>query len=407
MNSYSSRKSRTPGVAKAFLASVLLHLILALVWVAALALEVFSVQPDDFVQEIKPEPEAFVQITDEMKAVLEEAPQLADETPPTPRRSFQPTNKNQETEERVQSERYFGDRNTQAASELAATAEGLEVPTQEGREKRTPQEMELMETQFADSDEEGSPGRPGEPSPVSEAVAAVEPVEATEPVEAEATLEDTAELVEETPPADESPVFEPEVEELSEAAEAEAVELLSLQDSIPAPKEEERPEPEVADIEEAIPEPAQEKAQEEAKEAQQAATGAAGERGRENGFAREASRTRIQGTIGRVGASSVDVEDTAKGRFMAKVNKQIEREWQRQCILRREHILPGVISISFVMDPSGDVSSFRFDSRLAGGAIQEGFTMIAIQKADLPPMPEEMKTELNGSSLEMSLTFFF
>lgn len=403
MNTYSSNKSRTPGVARAFLVSVLLHLLLVLAWIGVLALEVFSVKADDLVQEPTPEPAAFVQITEQMRAVLEEAEQVAEEEPRPPRRSFQSTSENQETAEEVKSDRYFGERSTQAASELAGVEEGLAVPTQEGREKRTPEDMELLETQFADSDIEGAPGLPGDPSPVSEAVAAAEPTEATEPTEVEPNPEEVPELAEATPPAEESPVFDQEVEELQEPAEAEAAELLSLEDSIPVPKEEERPEPEEVAVEEAIPEPAQEAA----RQAEQLASGAAGERGTENGFAREANRTRIQGTIRRVGASSVDVEDTAKGRFLAKVNQQIEREWQRQCILRREHILPGVISISFVMDSAGDVSSFRFDSRIAGGAIQEGFTMLAVQKADLPPMPDEMKSELNGSALEMSLTFFF
>lgn len=427
MNSYSTRKSRTPGVAKAFLVSVMLHLVVAMLWIAALAMEIFSVQATDLVQEVKPEPEAFVQITEEMKALLTEAPQLVDqpeEEPATPQRSFQSTSENQETAEKVESARYFGERNTQAASELAGVAEGLEVPTQDGREKRSPNDLELLETQFADSELEGAPGRPGEPSPAADAVAAVEPIEAVEPKEAneaneaEPNLEELSDLAQETPPVEETPIFESEIEEPRELAEAEARELLSLEESIPVPKEEERPEPEIAAEEEAIPEPVQkplEEAEEQveeqvaqkAQEAEEAATASAGQRGLNNGFEREANRTRIQGTIRRVGASSVDVEDTVKGRFLAQVNKQIEREWQRQCILRREHILPGVLSISFVMDSSGGVDSFRFDSRIAGGAIQEGFTMLAVQKADLPAMPEEMQSELGGRDLEMSLTFFF
>ena len=101
------------------------------------------------------------------------------------------------------------------------------------------------------------------------------------------------------------------------------------------------------------------------------------------------------------------MEDSVRGRYLAEVNRQIEKSGQRECILRRAHILPGVLSVSFIMNDKGAVKGFRFDSRIAGGVIQEGFTMRAVQKAKLPEMPAEMASELNGSSLEMSLTFFF
>lgn len=168
------------------------------------------------------------------------------------------------------------------------------------------------------------------------------------------------------------------------------------------PTKEEQPEPvEEPEIEEAIPEPK--------KEVRPTTFSGAprGDGGVESGFEREAKRTRVRGTIRRVGENSVDVEDTVKGRFLADVNRQIEKAWQRECILRREHILPGVLSVTFVLNEEGSVTGFRFDSRIAGGAIQEGFTMVAVQKADIPEMPKEMKEELDGSPLEMTLTFFF
>ena len=137
------------------------------------------------------------------------------------------------------------------------------------------------------------------------------------------------------------------------------------------------------------------------------AGGVTGDRGLDGGYQREARRTRMRGTIRRRGESSLEVEDSVKGRYFAELNKQVEKAWQRECILRREYILPGVLSVSFSVDDDGKVSGFRFDSRIAGGAIQEGFTMRAIQKAEIPEMPEEIQKELSGDLLEMNLTFFF
>jgi outer membrane biosynthesis protein TonB len=324
-----------------------------------------------------------------------------------------PTNESQATAENIESDRYFGERSTQAASETAGEEQGVEVPTQDGREPRTEEEMELRDSQFADGDDDGAPGSPGMPSPPSEEVANREPSEST-PNEAEdqeandESQEESAELAQAEAGEEVDSPPEATAEERLDLAKVEARELLSLEESIPQPKEEEQPEPEnEVGEEEAIPEPQEEELEQAVAQEESSAPSASGEQGTENGFEREASKTKISGTIRRVGESSVDVEDTVKGRFLASVNQQIEKAWQRECIMRREHILPGVLSVSFVINDKGKVTGFRFDSRIAGGAIQEGFTMLAVQKAELPEMPPEMTKELNGNTLEMSLTFFF
>lgn len=193
-------------------------------------------------------------------------------------------------------------------------------------------------------------------------------------------------------------------------AQARAAELLALEDSIPVAKREETEDVEEPEEEKKEPKPVvQESLPKPKPQAQQPSSAASGNNGKEGGFDREASKTRISGTIRRRGESSLEVEDSIKGRFFAEVNREIERAWQRECILRREHILPGVLTVSFSLDENGKVpsDSFNFDTRIAGGAIQEGFTLLAIRKAKLPAMPEEIKQELDGDRLEMNLTFFF
>ena len=408
MNTYSMRKPRSYDWTKAFLVSVAVHVFLVALWIGAILLELFTVHSRDFVEDIIPK-EKYISMPMELVEAIQNAtpePEAPPE-PETPEKSFQPTRANQETAEAVTSERYFGERSTAAASEGDIMDEGLEVPSQEGREARTKNDLELADSDFSDGDTEGTPGTPGEPVPLSPAALLTEPTPEAELAKTDPTTPtENAEPLEDL--TQETPVFEPTeseettAEERLEMAKAKAAELLATSNSIPVPKQEEAPEPEekVAP-EEAIPPP---KAK---PQPTPLSGGITGNRGQESGYDREAKKTRMSGTIRRRGESSLEVEDSIKGRYFAQVNKQVEKAWQRECILRREHILPGVLSVSFAIDATGKVTGFRFDSRIAGGAIQEGFTMRAIQKAKIPAMPEEIKGELNGDRLEMNLTFFF
>lgn len=405
MNTYSMRKPRSFDWAKAFLVSIAVHVLLVLLWVGAIVLELFVIEARELMEEIT-ESAPVMTLDAEMVQILQEAqmepaPNMAEVEPTPAEKSFVPTRPSQETGEEVQSERYFGERSTAAASEEEAAEEGLEVPTQDGREARTPNEMELVDSDFSDGDSAGAPGLPGEPVPLAPTALTTEPNPVPELAE---DLTEFPELEQpiETPPFEMPEEVEPTAQERLAMAQAKAAELLAMEDSIPVPKEEEKPEPE-DDVapEEKIPEPKP------VTPPPQLAGGVTGNRGLDGGFDREASKTRIRGTIGRRGESSLEVENSVKGRFLAEVNREIEKAWQRECILRREHILPGVLAVSFVVDETGKVTGFRFDSRIAGGTIQEGFTMRAVQKAKIPAMPEEMKNELNGSQLEMNLTFFF
>ena len=406
MNQYSASNTATFDWAKAFLVSLAVHALLAMLWVLAILAELFATNARAFVEEVIPE-ESYVSMPLEIVKAFEnlQSPPAPIETkPPTPTKHFVPTRPEQETAEPVSSDRYFGERNTAAASNGEIAEEGLEVPSQDGRKTRTATDMELTNSDFADGDTAGAPGQPGEPLPLSQPTAEATP----NPIEeiAETQPEDNTEPVEETPLLEPLEPTELISEETSEIEKAEVVNLLETEENIPVPKKEETPEPqeeaeEIAAVEESIPEPKPQT------QPQEASSANSGNRGLDGGFDREASRTRLSGTIRRRGESSLEVEDSIKGRFFAQVNKEIEKAWQRECLLRRQHILPGVLSVSFSVNETGKVTGFRFDSRIAGGAIQEGFTMRAIQKAKIPSMPAEIKGELDGSQLEMNLTFFF
>ena len=400
MNTYSARRPASFDWAKALLVSVVVHVFLVVLWIGAILLEVFTIKTKEVVEQIIQEDKVTTMSAQFVEA-LQQAQRIpeAPVEPVNPEKSFASTKPSQETTEEVTSSRYFGERSTLAASNGEIDDSGLEVPSQEGDEKRTPNDVELTDSAFADGDTEGVPGTPGEPLPLSQTT----PAEESTPEEvAENQPKEPIEVEEETPLEEIPEPKEQSDADRLEEAQALAAELLAMEESIPVAKpEEENPEPTKPEEKEQIPAPKKEN------QPPAEAGGLAGNRGLEGGFEREAKKTRLSGKIRRRGESSLEVEDTVKGRFLAEVNREVEKAWQRECILRREHILPGVLSVSFVVDDEGKVTGFRFDSRIAGGAIQEGFTMIAIKKAKLPVMPEEMKDELGGNELELNLTFFF
>ena len=115
----------------------------------------------------------------------------------------------------------------------------------------------------------------------------------------------------------------------------------------------------------------------------------------------------MEGTISRRGQSSLKVDATALGKYKALVNRIIETEWQRRCVMHRDHVLPGILTLRFYVDRNGRVSGLRYLDVFQASAIQKGFTMRAVQQPDLPRMPEEVAKELDGEPLEFHINFHF
>ena len=115
----------------------------------------------------------------------------------------------------------------------------------------------------------------------------------------------------------------------------------------------------------------------------------------------------MEGTISRRGQSSLKVEATALGKYKAQVNRIIETEWQRRCVMHRDHVLPGILTLRFYVDKSGRVSGLRYLDVFQASAMQKGFTMRAVQQPRLPRMPAEVADELDGEPLEFHINFHF
>jgi hypothetical protein len=123
-----------------------------------------------------------------------------------------------------------------------------------------------------------------------------------------------------------------------------------------------------------------------------------------SGFQR---KTAVVGSISRTGRSSLDVEDTALGRYQAAISRAVELEWQRNCVRHRDYITPGFLTVRFFVETSGRVRSVQFVGDMETGEIQKGFTLNSIRDADIPAMPAALRREHDKEPLELIFRFYF
>ena len=95
------------------------------------------------------------------------------------------------------------------------------------------------------------------------------------------------------------------------------------------------------------------------------------------------------------------------GRYHAAVSRAVEKEWQLNCVRNRDYITPGMLTMSFMLDAKGKVKEIRVVEDLQVGTIPKGFTLNAINDAEIPAMPADLKKQLNGEPLELLYRFSF
>lgn len=347
----------------AFAVSVLINL-LAVPLVIGLMASVSTVEPK---AEPAPSHEPVAMIYPEMLQAEVDEPEDA-----PPERSFMHTAPDQEAGKSEQP-RYIGERDTMAAADKAPADDDLLVPTQDGREARRDEDIETVSRDYQDGSldnaDDGNPVEPARPAP---------PVKAAESAAAEPAVEEMPEYVREAP----------KHERLAEGPNPV---------DRPLPPEEARESEEVRRA--AQPPQPEEPVERQAKPAVPA--------GGRPGFRGNQIKTRLKGSISRRGTSSLDVENNAAGRYQAALNRAVEREWQRNCVRYRDFITPGFLTVRFMVQADGGVRSIEFLEVVEAGEIQKGFTLNAVRSAPIPPMPAELKRQLDGEPLELIYNFYF
>jgi hypothetical protein len=375
-----SRISRLSDYLIALLVTVVGHVILFFCLVALAVWEMIAA-PAQVVGQMPP-PEVMVEIRPEMFARVSDPPPPAED----PSTRMVRTAAYQESTSAPDETNLIGERNTIAMSELPPDPDGPAVPSQDGEKPRRPGSLDTFDSSFNDGmepDVVATPALEEQPPPGDPAL---------KPNDSEADPADVPDPALAAPPPGGDP----------------REELRVTDTQVPVPSREEDAERE----EEAESLPKESTSASEAAEAKPSGgapetTPAKPKKPRDPGFRSEVKKKRMRGSISRKGRSSLDVENTAMGRYQAQLGRAVEREWQRNCLRYREHITPGMLTIRFLLDEKGRVSSIRFLEVMEANTIQKGFTMKSIQSADYPTMPKEIARDLDGDPLELVYNFFF
>jgi hypothetical protein len=293
--------------------------------------------------------------------------------------------------------RFIGERATAASSEAVPVVGAPNLPSQTGEDDRFEKELETTSSDWQDGDL--GHARPASPASVANPSPPVDPALRAENGRSEVDAE--------------AKTTEPEAAELANPAEPDRMEPPDAESAAP-PKERLAQGP--LPVDRPLPPEPREK-QDELKETARSAADAGKSAlppepkpqadPREPGFRGYQRKTRLRGSISRRGPGSLDVDETALGRYQAALSRAVEREWQRNCVRYRDFITPGFLTVRFLVDPDGGVRSVKFLETVDSSEIQKGFTLNSIRKAAIPKMPDKLKKQLEGEPLELIYNFYF
>jgi len=267
---------------------------------------------------------------------------------------------------------FIGERDTRSASDRTPVPSAPPLPSQAGIEPRDKTDIETTESDYQDG--ELAAENSTTPSPEEAAAPAPSPAPAQEPTQSVAAS---------SPPPREVLLEGPNPVDVQVPRKTGTGEEIKP-----------TPEPRPSQVENTPPAPAI------AGNPKPAATDKPAFRG----FQR---KTAIVGSISRTGRSSLDVEDTALGRYQAAISRAVELEWQRNCVRHRDFITPGFLTVRFFVETGGKVRSVQFVGDMETGEVQKGFTLNSIRDASIPPMPSTIRKEYAEEPLELVFRFYF
>lgn len=284
---------------------------------------------------------------------------------------------------------FIGERDTRATSDRAPEPDAPALPSQAGIDPRDETDIETTESDYKDgslsADAPAPPVpevMPAPPTPAAEPVPSPEETAAAKPSKIPGTDEEASppspreRLLDGPNPVDVNVPREQVMEDIKKPAP----EKRTAASLPPAPKPSELEIP----AETVKPTPV-----------------------RDPAFSGHQRKTAVMGSISRTGRSSLDVDNTALGRYQASISRAVELEWQRNCVRHRDFITPGFLTVSFFVETSGKVRSVRFVGDMETGEVQKGFTLNSIRDAKIPSMPRDLRKEYDKEPLELIFRFYF
>lgn len=267
----------------------------------------------------------------------------------------------------------IGERDTVARSEAGAQKGKNDAPAFQGEDSK--KDIQSVDDRFQNGKERGSAAKSamgaGNAGEDQKAIESQKVVASKEAVKGE---EEAKEAVEEV--------------KMEEFLAPEIVE-----ESLPTPEELEKEDEAKKMVE------AREEMEKQEERAKKQAGGGAGE------FHSQARKTLVLGSLNASGEASLNVKKTALGKYQQVMFREIERGWQEGNFQYRSHLVPGTVSARFVVDAKGNVSGQRRMDMQGASQMQWGLILRALEGAKIPAMPAEVRKELNGQELELSITF--
>lgn len=123
------------------------------------------------------------------------------------------------------------------------------------------------------------------------------------------------------------------------------------------------------------------------------------------GFTPRSRKTRIAGVISANGKGSLNVTNTAIGRYQGEIFKKLETAWQMENISNRSLLAPGNVTLYFVVNEGGKVSRQKQMAIVGASGTQWGMILRALGGINIPKMPKDVIKELEGDPLEIIVTF--
>ena len=122
---------------------------------------------------------------------------------------------------------------------------------------------------------------------------------------------------------------------------------------------------------------------------------------------KETKRSILTGSISNQGRGSFAVENSPLGKYQAKLSRLLESRWQSYCIHYREYIVPGILTVRFIINQKGDIVEIKITQTVKASEIQKGFTLRAIQESQFPPIPQKVLENEQAETLEFIFNFYF
>ncbi|MDF1713993.1 MAG: hypothetical protein P1U90_17285 [Akkermansiaceae bacterium] len=361
------------------------HIGLFFIFVVLMASNLFSARIDYDKKEPRPEPSPI-----RMQMVYEEPvgapavpvePVLPDEVeeekqPP----AFVQTNESQESEEPPEETDLIGERDTTATSDERAVAGAEDMAALSGEEEKK-SDPKTFDSDFAEGDTVGGNTGMKDAVDVGKGDDQINQEVAKTTGDAEPLVRDPApEPIEDMTP----PLPKDDLTSIEDA-------LAMLEEEVGDGLKKEQIKPGTEKVEETMPERPTRDQREAAEQ--------------DGGFAPRSRKTRVAGVISANGKGSLDVANTAIGRYQGAIFKKLETAWQMENIRNRSLLAPGNVTLYFVVNKDGKVSRQKQMAMVGASGTQWGMILRSLSVINIPKMPKDVVKELEGDPLEIIVTF--